>query len=780
MDVIQQFISEDLIYALGWTVMHSLWQGFLIAVLMAIVLQIFRKKSAKLRYEVATFSLFLVFISAVCTFVWYFDSVGNSIDHQVISMVNPEMQSTIAADTGLLQHVTRSCIDYFNQHLPLIVLLWLVGVAFFILRLFGGLAYVQRLKHHRVSPLPLYWQQKVQRIAAMIPSGKVVRILESATVKVPMVIGYFKPVILMPIGAVNQLDEQEVEAVIAHELAHVFRNDFLLNIILSFIEVFFYYHPAVWWISGNIRLERENCCDDIAIRVCGNSLAYAKALVRLQELNVYTPGFAMLFSGQKNLLLNRIKRILNQPQNRSNILERLTATCFLLIAILFMSASANNLNIQEEAELEEVTELELEEIVELEEVLELEIELDTIPVKTKVLEGEVLKIKQEKGEIIEAELDGKVISIDELKDYDTFELDGRIMVEQIDRGVSDIWTVLPDWSDELAFEGDLVFPEGMAFNIDSFPQPTVFLNGSANVFNKKQKTIIRSTNDEGKMIIVIDEPGTEPVEIIVDDTDDIVMIDGNALAEGDTAIVIDQFSFPEPVFPNVGDQFNNFSIKADSIFISFPDGRQWHLEQFNENPFSALETLKQWPELSIYYQDRLPDYIENRKLYQDSLKKNLAKLREKRLRLKDSELRKEEIARFKETLRKNELHLEENKEQLKKELAEYRAKRYAINKEYREKQLRDRELLDEMVNEKFKKLKTQNNKTAETIIAELQRDGLIDDPDNFSFSLSVNKLKVNRKKQSKAMLEKYLKLYEKLTGSTMQGKSKYQISKNNN
>ena len=144
---------------------------------------------------------------------------------------------------------------------------------------------------------------------------KTVRFVESGLAKTPMVIGYLKPIILFPLGTVNQLTQQEVEAVLAHELAHIYRNDYLLNIIQSFIEIIFYYHPAVWWISANIRTERENCCDDIAVKICGSSITYVKALVILDEIQP-TPNLAMLFSSDsKNQLLNRVKRILNQPQN---------------------------------------------------------------------------------------------------------------------------------------------------------------------------------------------------------------------------------------------------------------------------------------------------------------------------------------------------------------------------------------------------------------------------------------------------------------------------------
>ena len=165
-----------------------------------------------------------------------------------------------------------------------------MGMVFFLLRLLGGLIFIQELKIQQHQPLSSKWQTTFQKIHAKFPMKKTVRFVESGLAKTPMVIGYLKPIILFPLGTVNQLTQQEVEAVLAHELAHIYRNDYLLNIIQSFIEIIFYYHPAVWWISANIRTERENCCDDIAVKICGSSITYVKALVILDEIQP-TPNF---------------------------------------------------------------------------------------------------------------------------------------------------------------------------------------------------------------------------------------------------------------------------------------------------------------------------------------------------------------------------------------------------------------------------------------------------------------------------------------------------------
>jgi len=113
-----------------------------------------------------------------------------------------------------------------------------------------------------------------------------------------MTIGALKPIILFPIGAVTYLSVEQMEAILAHELAHIRRNDYFFNILHSLVEIIFYFHPAVWWLSNTIRNERENCCDDIAVSVSGNSLSYAKALVNLQELHAHSPTLAMGFAGK--------------------------------------------------------------------------------------------------------------------------------------------------------------------------------------------------------------------------------------------------------------------------------------------------------------------------------------------------------------------------------------------------------------------------------------------------------------------------------------------------
>lgn len=350
--------SHNLNYALGWMVVHSLWQATAIALLSGVLSIVLRKKTAKLRYWVSNAALVTVLMAAVVTFCIYYDFSkeagqivfipdAESTVNQQLTLVQsgtPAVQSPNYADEGPLS--MDGLKAYFNRHIYLIVTIWALGVALFMLRLLGGISYVYYLKSRMNFPADEYWQELLDGLKNRVGVQRGIDLLESALVRSPIVIGHLKPVILFPIGAINRLNPNEVEAILAHELAHVLRNDYVFNIIQSVIEALFYFHPAVWWISAQIRNERENCCDDVAIELCGNSMTYAKSLVSVQEMAYYSPQMAMAFAGQrgKNQLVMRVQRVLNQPQNKVNVREKLIATCLLVALMVGLSFGGNRLD----------------------------------------------------------------------------------------------------------------------------------------------------------------------------------------------------------------------------------------------------------------------------------------------------------------------------------------------------------------------------------------------------------------------------------------------------
>ncbi|NRA51691.1 MAG: M56 family metallopeptidase [Phaeodactylibacter sp.] len=431
------FIADPLVYALGWAVVHSLWQAMLIALLLAGSMILAQRRSARFRYGLAVSALLLLLMVSGGTFYSYYSGVENSATAQ-IDAVFPSGDSPQIVLFGELEGDAASKTtgwflqlqDYFEQHLPLIVAIWLLGVAFFLLRMLAGLGYVQHLRHRSVRPLEAPWQEKLHALARQLKLKRPVRLLESAVVNAPVVIGWLRPVILIPVGTVVALTPAQVEAVIAHELAHIYRRDYLLNIFQSIIEALYYFNPAVWWISAYVRMERENCCDDIAVALSDDALAYAKALVKIEEASKSHPRMAMAMASKgRPMLLQRIRRILNQPQQKMYTMEKMTATGLLLAALLFFSFSYAHTG-------EEPVVLNAEEIVLTSEVPVTTASADPVPVSLPVPpldtipkgkiqiqtdeNGKTVDVKLEDGEIKKLNINGKEIPESDFKDHEAF------------------------------------------------------------------------------------------------------------------------------------------------------------------------------------------------------------------------------------------------------------------------------------------------------------------------------------------------------------------------
>jgi len=166
----------------------------------------------------------------------------------------------------------------------------------------------QRLKWRSKRATAEIWQQRLSALASHLQVRRTVRLYESVVARVPALIGWIRPVILVPAGALINLSAEELEAVLAHELAHIRRHDYLVNLLQTVVETLFFYHPAVWWINRNIRSEREDCCDDLAVELCGNPLTYVRALTALEQTRLCAPRLAMAADGGG--LLRRVQRLL--------------------------------------------------------------------------------------------------------------------------------------------------------------------------------------------------------------------------------------------------------------------------------------------------------------------------------------------------------------------------------------------------------------------------------------------------------------------------------------
>ncbi len=195
--------------------------------------------------------------------------------------------------------------------LPYVVLGWLVGVFGLSAWHLGGWAQLQRLKRRMVRAVEAPLQRRLDELMTRLGVHRAIELFESALVEVPTVVGWLRPVILLPASALTGLSPDQLEAILAHELAHVRRYDYLVNIVQTIVEILGFYHPAVWWVSRRIRVERENCCDDLAVHVCGSSLQYARALACMEEIRHTGTDLAVAATGGS--LVTRIARVLGRP-----------------------------------------------------------------------------------------------------------------------------------------------------------------------------------------------------------------------------------------------------------------------------------------------------------------------------------------------------------------------------------------------------------------------------------------------------------------------------------
>ena len=339
-------LESPLIEALGWALVHFVWQATLLSVLLALLLIPLRRVSARVRYVVQCTVFAVMSVCPLVTSYWIATSqtakhvamatVSNPVVvHEAPSVdvapilvvpapiandrdVRPALlEPAPLAEPSMLKTVswTERLHRRLTPALPWLVGAWLLGVVVLSLRLLVGWRVVQRLKRLAVSPVAEAWQAKLKELAVQLRISQSVKLVESALIEVPTVIGWFRPVILLPISLLTSLTPQQLEAILAHELAHIHRYDYLVNLIQTAIETLLFYHPAVWWISSLIRAEREHCCDDLALSLCNNAVTYVTALAALEELRA-SPALTVAATGGS--LLSRIRRIAVGPGNVSH------------------------------------------------------------------------------------------------------------------------------------------------------------------------------------------------------------------------------------------------------------------------------------------------------------------------------------------------------------------------------------------------------------------------------------------------------------------------------
>jgi beta-lactamase regulating signal transducer with metallopeptidase domain len=327
--------------ALGWALFHFLWQGALVAGIVLGLGSLLANRPPAVRYALACAGLATMLALPIAT-AWSLAAVDRA--GASASVVRASADS--AAFSGLSGSRRAIAKGFFSTTIagrveaarPWALSVWFAGVLALSLRFLGGLSTANRLTRRGARPAAALWQEILSRFAARLRITRPVRLLESALVEVPTAIGVFRPVILLPASVFTGLPTRGLEALIAHELAHIRRHDYLVNLLQAVAETLLFYHPAVWWVSGRIRAEREHCCDDLAIAATGDARSYARALVRLEEMRGAAPALAVAAGGQN--LWKRVVRLLRDAPATAERPSAWLAGAVALILLFVLGAAA--------------------------------------------------------------------------------------------------------------------------------------------------------------------------------------------------------------------------------------------------------------------------------------------------------------------------------------------------------------------------------------------------------------------------------------------------------
>ena len=329
--------------ALAWTLIHFCWQAAAVAVVYRIASLVLARGRSEMRYALSLAALLLMVGGALGTFAWEMRSATSS---PALPNIAAEMKS-VALRAALQQKATPgkqvvglvSDVSSSMNLLRWIDGLWVLGVGVLSMRSIGGWWLIQRLRATAVDEAPEALQASFARIAVALGIRRETLLRISSAVAGPITIGVLRTMVLLPLSSLTLLGPEELEMVLAHELAHVRRADFLCNIAQTLVETLFFFHPAVWWIGKQIRHERELCCDDLALKICPNPVTYATALFRLEEQRARQWRLAMALNGDQSYqtLRLRIARILGEPVSHGG--GRAVQPFSLVVACVALAAS---------------------------------------------------------------------------------------------------------------------------------------------------------------------------------------------------------------------------------------------------------------------------------------------------------------------------------------------------------------------------------------------------------------------------------------------------------
>ena len=325
-----EFVNTPLANDLAVTLFNSLWQAGLLYLLLKLSQLILKKAEPQLHYGLGLVAMIIFFVVNLVTFAYL-------VDESPMTGTGVIEASSLERMTLLPQQLLPLASENFSPALlvPYGILFWWLGIILFSLRFGFNLYQTRQLVTTGLIKAPAPLEKIFSRLHSQLHIAQKVSLRLSEKVNVPAVIGVVKPIVLLPVGLINGLTTDEVEAILIHELTHIRRHDYLVNIVQSMLEVLYFFNPFVWLLSHELREQRENICDDKALVLGISRKSYAEMLANIYEFAYRKQHMAMSFAGRKNTTLKRIRRIMKRESNNNSLFVSLVLAMVITGAIYF-------------------------------------------------------------------------------------------------------------------------------------------------------------------------------------------------------------------------------------------------------------------------------------------------------------------------------------------------------------------------------------------------------------------------------------------------------------
>jgi bla regulator protein blaR1 len=327
-----------LTHSLAWALLYSLWQGLLISGTLFMLLKALPNLNARIKYYLSFGALTAVFLWFSDTWITQFQRLKGITVYITQNNVDGGIAATYPVKTFATGHTRSAILNHLmpgmERYFPVIITLYTFGLLFMLARFLVNVFQVTGLRQQGLVQPDAQWNNFIALWQRKFGITRQVKVFISKRVNVPMMLGILKPIILLPVATINHLTAEQVEAILLHELAHIKRQDYLLNILQTIVETILFFNPFVWLLSSLIRREREHCCDDMVVANAADPLPYARALAILESDRVNINLLTLAATGRKNQLFHRIKRIMEMKKKNLNY-GQLTIIIVALIALTF-------------------------------------------------------------------------------------------------------------------------------------------------------------------------------------------------------------------------------------------------------------------------------------------------------------------------------------------------------------------------------------------------------------------------------------------------------------